>query len=50
MVVPPGGGTSLMVTTPMPGVVGAQVGVQTPIVWETDDIHGTYEELRALAG
>ena len=47
MVVPPGGGTTLCVTTPMPGMVDAQVGVQTPIVWETDDIRATYEDLNA---
>jgi len=46
-VVPQGGGTALMVTTPMPGMVDAQVGVQTPIVWETDDIQATYEDLAA---
>lgn len=46
MVVPQGGGTTLMVLTPMPGV-DAQVGVQTPIVWETDDIQATYEDLNA---
>jgi len=47
MVVPQGGGTPLMVTTRMPGMADAQVGVQTPIVWETDDIQATYEELSA---
>lgn len=47
MVVPQGGGSALIVVTPMPGMVDAQVGVQTPIVWETDDIQATYEELTA---
>jgi uncharacterized glyoxalase superfamily protein PhnB len=47
MVVPQGGGTALMVVTPMPGMVDAQVGVQTPIVWETDDIQATFEDLKA---
>lgn len=47
MVVPQGGGTPMMVTTLMPGMDDAQVGVQTTIVWETDDILSTYEELRA---
>lgn len=47
MVVPQGGGTPLMVTTVMPGMVDAQVGVQTTIVWETDDIQATYEDLGA---
>ena len=46
MVVPQGGGTALIVATPMPGM-DAQVGGQTPIVWETDDIHATYEDLKA---
>lgn len=45
--IPPGGGTALMVITPMPGMTEAQVGVQTPIVWETDDLQETYEALRA---
>lgn len=47
MVAPPGGGTQLIVTTPPPGMTGVQVGVDTPIVWETDDIDSTYEDLRA---
>lgn len=47
MVVPHGGGTALMLTTPMPGMVDAQVGGQTPIAWETDDLQATYEELSA---
>lgn len=47
MVVPQGGGSALIVVTPMPGMVDAQVGVQTPIIWETDDIQATYEELTA---
>lgn len=47
MVVPPGGGTQLIVSTPAPGMAGVQVGGETPIVWETDDIHATYEDLRA---
>jgi uncharacterized glyoxalase superfamily protein PhnB len=47
MVAPQGGGTPLMVTTVMPGMVDAHVGVQTPIVWESDDIHATYEDLNA---
>ena len=47
MVVPQGGGSALIVVTPMPGMVDAQVGVQTPIIWETDDIRATYEELTA---
>lgn len=47
MVVPQGGGTQLIVMTPIPGVTGGEVGVETPIVWETDDIHATYEDLRA---
>jgi catechol 2,3-dioxygenase-like lactoylglutathione lyase family enzyme len=47
MVLPPGGGAQLNVCTPAPGMAGAQVGVQTPIVWETDDINATYEDLRA---
>lgn len=46
-VMPQGGGTALMVLTPMPGMVDAQVGVQTPIVWETEDLQSTYEELNA---
>lgn len=45
-VLAPGGGTALMAVTPMPGI-DAQVGVQTPIVWETDDIQATYEDLNA---
>lgn len=44
--VPQGGGTALMVLTPMPGM-DAQVGGQTPIVWETEDLHATYEDLNA---
>ena len=47
MVVPPGGGTQLIVMTPVPGMAGGQAGVETPIVWETDDINATYEDLRA---
>lgn len=47
MVVPQGGGTTLMITTPMPGATNVQVGVETPIVWETDDMDATYETLRA---
>lgn len=47
MVVPPGGGTQLIVMTSAPGMTGVQVGVETPIVWETDDIESTYEDLRA---
>lgn len=47
MVVPPGGGTQLMVATPLPGMAGVQVGGETPIVWETDDMDATYEDLRA---
>lgn len=46
MVVPQGGGTALIACTPMPGWP-AQVGVQTSIVWETEDIHATYEDLNA---
>lgn len=47
MVVPPGGGTQLIVMTPPPGMTGVQVGGESPIVWETDDIHSTFEDLRA---
>ncbi len=46
-VIPPGGGTALMLTTPMPGMGDVKVGGQTPIAWETDDIQATYENLRA---
>lgn len=46
-VIPQGGGTALMVLTPMPGMADVQVGGQTPIVWETEDLHATYEELSA---
>ena len=47
MLLPQGGGTPLMVTTAMPGMVDGPVGVQSTIVWETDDIQATYEALRA---
>lgn len=47
MVSPPGGGTNLIITTPFPGAPNVQVGGPTPIVWETDDMEATYEELRA---
>lgn len=47
MVVPPGGGSQLKVCTPPPGMVDAQVGVETSIAWETDDINTTYDDLRA---
>lgn len=47
MVVPPGGGTQLIVATPAPGIASVQVGGESPIVWETDDIGSTYEDLRA---
>jgi catechol 2,3-dioxygenase-like lactoylglutathione lyase family enzyme len=47
MVVPPDGGAQLTIATPAPGMASAQVGVQTPIVWETDDIDATYADLRA---
>ncbi len=47
MVLPPGGGTQLILMTPLPGMTGVQVGVETPIVWETEDMDSTYEDLRA---
>ncbi|MHB9144527.1 MAG: VOC family protein [Symbiobacteriia bacterium] len=47
MVVPQGGGSALIVVTPTSWNVDAQVGVQTAIVWETDDLQATYEELSA---
>lgn len=47
LVVPPGGGSGLTVTKPMPGMTDARVGVNTTIAFLTDDIHGTYEELTA---
>jgi uncharacterized glyoxalase superfamily protein PhnB len=47
MLLPQGGGTPLMVTTVVPWMVDAKVGVQTPIVWETSDLQATYEDLSA---
>lgn len=47
LLVPPGGGTQIAMTKPMPGKTGAQVGGFTNIAFETDDIQATYEELRA---
>jgi lactoylglutathione lyase len=46
-VMPQGGGTALNVATISPWATNAQVGVETPIVWATDDIDATYEALRA---
>jgi uncharacterized glyoxalase superfamily protein PhnB len=37
----------ISIFTPMPGWVDPQVGGQTPIVWETDDIQATFEDLNA---
>lgn len=46
LVVPPGGGAGLTVCKPMPGM-NVRVGVDTTIAFVTEDIQGTYEELRA---
>ncbi|HYF79933.1 MAG TPA: VOC family protein [Symbiobacteriaceae bacterium] len=43
---PPGGGTWLVASRPVPGIQ-AQVGTRTNIAWETEDIDGTYERLKA---
>jgi uncharacterized glyoxalase superfamily protein PhnB len=43
---PPGGGTWLVMSKPIPGMP-AKVGGHSNISWETEDLQGTYERLRA---
>lgn len=47
MFAPPGGGTRLVISKPVPGMAGARVGGFSNIAWETDNIQATYEALRA---
>ncbi len=47
LVVPPGGNTGMTVSKPLPGMTGVKVGGWTNIAFETDDIHATYEDLKA---
>ncbi len=46
-VVPPGAETGIALVKPAPGQEGNQVGAFSNIVFTTDDIQKTYEELRA---
>ena len=43
---PPGGGTWLVASRPVPGILG-QVGGRMNIAFETEDLDGTYERLKA---
>lgn len=43
---PPGGGTWLVMSKPLPGMPD-EVGGRTNIAWETDDIQTLYETLKA---
>jgi uncharacterized glyoxalase superfamily protein PhnB len=47
MFAPPGGGTSLVASRPVPGMADIKVGGSTSIAWETDDLQATYEALSA---
>lgn len=47
MLMPPGGGTRLVLSRPVPGMEGARVGGFAPVAWEVDDLMATYEELQS---
>ncbi len=44
---PPGGGTTLVMSKPLPGMPDTIVGGASKIAWETDNIEALYETLRS---